>query len=248
MTDKENLHEGHRQRLKNRFLESGFNSFETHNILELLLFYSIPRKDTNEIAHDLLKHFGTLRGVFEAEVSELTKVKGISESSATLIKMIPAIAREYLSDKHANTKVFDKAEIIAEYLMDKFFGETKEIVYVMLLNNNFELINMVKLHEGNVNSAHLSPRQIIDLVVRYNAGMVIIAHNHPNGNAFPSMEDIETTDHLMKSLKPFDVPLIEHFIVTDNEYYPIIFNTSSLKLSSKETCAFYRRSMLKDEN
>ena len=247
MAEKENLHEGHRQRLKNRFLDSGFDSFETHNILELLLFYSIPRKDTNEIAHELLKHFGTLRGVFEAEASELIRIKGITENSATLIKMIPAIAREYLSDKHANTKVFDTAEVVGEYLLDKFFGETKEIVYVMLLNNSFELISIVKLHEGNVNSTHLSPRQIIDLVVRYNAGMVIIAHNHPNGNAYPSMEDIQTTDQLIKALKPVEVPLIEHFVVANDKYYPIIFNTGHLKISSKETSAFYRRSMLKNK-
>ena len=100
-------HEGHRQRLKNRFLEHGLESFEKHNILELLLFYSIPQKDTNDLAHTLLDHFGTLRGVFEADFSELIKIPGIKENTATLIKLIPELAREYMFEEVSEDKVFD---------------------------------------------------------------------------------------------------------------------------------------------
>ena len=152
MSENKNPHEGHRQRLKNRFNETGLDSFEDHNILELLLFYSIPRKDTNEIAHNLLEHFGTLRGVFDAEFEELLNVNGIKENSATLIKMIPAIAREYLASKHGKNKKFDTAEKLGDFLVDKYFGETREIVYAVFLNNSFEVLATVNIHEGTVNS------------------------------------------------------------------------------------------------
>ena len=158
---KENLHEGHRGRLKERFLEQGIDSFEPHNILELLLFYSIPRKDTNEIAHELLKSFGTLKGVFDADFNDLIKVDGIKENSATLLKLIPAIARAYATDKYSSNYVFDTAEKAGEFFLDKYVGEKNEIIYLLLLNNKFEMLDLVKLHEGSVNSAQISPRRVV---------------------------------------------------------------------------------------
>lgn len=104
---KELPHEGHRERLKNRFLTSSLDNFEPHNILELLLFYSIPRQDTNEIAHALLDRFGSLKGVFDADFSELIKIKGIKENSATLIKLIPQISRAYMFEEINKEKIFD---------------------------------------------------------------------------------------------------------------------------------------------
>lgn len=243
MSNKENIHEGHRQRLKNRFNDSGLDNFEAHNILELLLFYSIPRKDTNEIAHNLLNHFGTLRGVFDAEFEELLNVNGIKENSATLIKLIPAIAREYISSKHGEKKRFDTAEKIGDFLIDKYFGETKEVVYAVLMNNNFEIIACEKIHEGTVNSAHVSARKIVDLYVKFNASMVVLAHNHPNGNVCPSMDDIETTRQLYSAFEAIDISLIEHFVVAGNDYCPIINTTDTLKYKNKDNRDFFRRSL-----
>lgn len=243
MSENKNLHEGHRQRLKNRFNETGLSNFEAHNILELLLFYSIPRKDTNEIAHNLLDHFGTLSGVFDAEFEELLNVTGIKENSATLIKLVPAIAREYLDSKHGKDKKFDTAEKLGDYLVDKYFGETREIVYAVFLNNSFEVLATVKIHEGTVNSAHVSARKIVDHFVKYNASMVVLAHNHPNGSICPSMEDIETTRQLLSAFQAIDISLIEHFVVSGSEYYPIINSTDTLKYKNKENRDFFRRSL-----
>lgn len=243
--DKTNVHEGHRQRLKNRFLESGFDSFETHNILEMLLFYSVPRKDTNDMGHELLNKFGSLKGVFDAPVEELIKVKGVTENSAVLIKMIPAIAREYLVAKHLDSKVFDTAEKVASYFLDKYFGETKELVYAMLLNSNFELIDVVPVSSGTSTSVQVHPRPIADLVVKHNASMVILAHNHPNGNVCPSMDDIQTTTNLLNVFEPLDIALLEHFVIAGDEYYPIIHMTNSLKVKNKGNQAFFRRSLIK---
>ncbi|MBQ3018351.1 MAG: RadC family protein [Clostridia bacterium] len=245
---KDNVHEGHRGRLKERFLEQGIDSFEAHNILELLLFYSIPRRDTNEIAHDLLKNFGTLKGVFDADFNDLIKVDGIKENSATLIKLIPAIARAYATDKYSSNFIFDTAEKIGEFFLDKYVGEKNEIIYLLLLNNRYEMLDIVKLHEGSVNSALISPRKIIDLVVKYNASMIVLAHNHPDGNAYPSMDDIETTADLMSTFDSVDVRLLEHYVVSNNDYYTIIHSTDSLKYHSKDNRDFFRRSLDPENN
>lgn len=220
-------HDGHRQRLKNRFLSDGFDSFEPHNILELLLFYSVPRKDTNETAHRLLNEFGNIKNVFDADFDDLVKVNGISENSATLIKMIPQLCKAYMTDS-SNKEIFDTSEKLGNFFVNQYIGVTNEVVYAALLNNRFEIINLVKVHEGSVNSSMVSPRKIIDKVIRYNASMIVLAHNHPNGVAVPSVEDIDTTADMMRLFDTFDIKLIEHFVIAGNSYVPIVHNTPSL--------------------
>ena len=241
MNDKSSLHEGHRQRLKNKFIEHGFQGFEQHNILELLLFYSIPRKDTNEIAHDLLNSFGSLEAVFNAKFEDLIKVEGIKENSATLIKMIPAIAREYLTDSFRDQVVFDTADIIGKYLINKYVGETNEVVYAMFLNNKFELLGIEKVHEGSVNSSQISTRKLIDSVLKFNASLVIIAHNHPDGTVCPSMDDIETTAHLIDAFTMIDTKLVEHFVVAGDQYCPILNKSKLTNGVSEENRYLFRK-------
>lgn len=218
-------HEGHRQRLKNRFLSSSLEDFEPHNILELLLFYSIPRQDTNEIAHDLINNFGSLRGVFDADFDELIKIKGIKENSATLIKLIPQVAKAYLVDGITNNMVYDHADKIGEYLVNLFIGEKNEVVYVLLFDNSFHLLDTVRLCEGSVNSAMITPRKILDEVYRMKSSMFVIAHNHPNGLPIPSVEDIETTLMLSSAFDWFNVALLEHFVIAGDKYSAIIHDT-----------------------
>ena len=234
-------HEGHRQRLKNRFLAEGLDRFEAHNILELLLFYAIPQKDTNELAHALLDRFGSLKGVFDADISELVKVKGIKENAATLIKLIPQLSRAYMVSECADVEVFDTIGTIGEFFVRKYIGETKEVVYLMLLDNGFKLIDAIKLHTGSVNSAKITPRMIIDEVIKHNASMIVIAHNHPNGLAIPSMEDIETTTQLCSTLRIFDVIMIEHILVAGSEYYPLLHETGIDRFKTEEHKKLFRK-------
>ena len=159
-------HEGHRQRLKNRFLQEGLENFEKHNVLEILLFYAIPQRDTNDIAHELLNTFGSLKGVFEADYTELLKVKGVKENTATLIKLIPEIAREYMFEEISEERVFDTAEKIGKYFVRKYIGEVNEVVYLMLLDNGFKLLDVCRIHEGSVNSANISPRKIMNQIIQ----------------------------------------------------------------------------------
>jgi len=234
-------HEGHRQRLKNRFLQNGLDSFEKHNILELLLFYSIPQKDTNDLAHTLLDNFGTLKGVFEADFSELIKIPGIKENTATLIKLIPELAREYMFEEIAEERVFDTADKIGKFFVNKYIGEVNEVVYLMLLDNGFKLLNVTKIHEGSVSSARVSPRKIMNQVIKYNASMAVVAHNHPNGLAVPSMEDVNTTYSLRMILENYEVKLIEHILVGGNEYFPIIHETHSTDMKYEEHQKLFRK-------
>lgn len=229
MSTEKNLHEGHRGRLKNRFLNSGLKSFEDHNILEMLLFYSIPRKDTNDIAHELIARFGTLKAVFDADFDDLIKVNGISENSATLIKMIPAISRAYLANKSNKRPQLNCVSAIKEFLFHTYYGINVEVVKLILLDNKLEVIAVDDIFEGSVNSSQIELRKIVNSVVKKNAAFIILAHNHPDGTPVPSYDDIQTTANLVQSLNALDINLIEHFIVTENACTPIIHNTPYIR-------------------
>ena len=151
-------HYGHRQRLKDRFLQTGFTGFDAHGILELLLFYSIPQRDTNDLAHELVKRFGSLSGVFDASYEDLVKVKGISANTATLLKMIPQLANAYLNDRNDPGIILDSAEKAGAFLMSKYVGATNERIYLLCLDNKLKLLNCVlmggrQLKQGGISSA-----------------------------------------------------------------------------------------------
>ncbi len=163
------IHKGHRLRLKERFLADDLYKFEPHNVLELLLFYAIPRMDTNVIAHNLINTFGSVSAVFDAPFEELIKVPMISENAATLIKMIPSLSRVYSVDKHSDVRVFDTPQKIGEHFVDKFIGCTNEIVYLMLLDSSLQLINCEIISRGSVAAAG------IHIIVAQNDYVALIA-------------------------------------------------------------------------
>lgn len=213
-----NLHVGHRKRVKHRFLKSGLSSFDKHNILEFLLFYSIPRKDTNELSHNLINHFGSFSSVFDASFEELIKVDGISESTAILIKLVPSITAEYLKDKSDNGIILYSTKVIGDYLKPFFLDKNRECVYCVCLDNKLKVIKTALMFEGNVNAVSLVNRKVIEFVTANNASTVIIAHNHPNGLAIPSESDIITTNKLKEALALIDVRLLDHIIISDNDF------------------------------
>lgn len=229
-----------KHRLKQGFSIEDLSVFEPSTILELFLFYSMPKENTNEMVHELLSHFSTLRGVFDADYSELMKIDGVNENAAKLIKMIPQICRAYSVDKYSDDKIFDTADKLGRYLVDKYIGEVNEVVYVVLLNNRFEIITTVRMDEGSVNSSQVSPRKILDLIVKYNASMFVMAHNHPNGVAIPSAQDMDTTISIMSIFDMIDVKFVEHFLISENAYVPIIHETFSSERQSDENRYLFR--------
>lgn len=213
----ENPHAGHRKRLRERFMQSGLEHFQKHNILELLLFYTIPRQDTNELAHRLIEEFGSLSGVFDAPVEELMKVDGIGENSAVLLKLIPAVGRVYLDDKNTvGTLIHNSAES-SRFLLPKFVGETTELVYLLCIDNKSKVLGCPLICRGDVVSVNFTPRRVVEAALKLGATSVILAHNHPRGLALPSNDDINTTNQLYDTLRRVNICLIDHIIVAGED-------------------------------
>lgn len=217
-----NIHAEHRKRIKERFVNHGLSEFCDHEILELLLYYALPRKDTNKLGHTLIKTFGSLSAVFDAPVSELCKVPGISMHSAILLKMVPQLAAKYISDSNKETKVFDDYENTGKYFTAKFIGSVNEQLYAAYFDNGMHLIDCVLMSSGDVNSSHVSPRAIASHAVAKNASFVIMAHNHPGGTVIPSADDLNTTRVCASALDIIGAKLVEHYIVAGNNYMGIM--------------------------
>ena len=216
------MHEDHRQRMRARFLAEGLGSFADHNVLEILLFFSIPRRDTNEIAHRLLERFGSLNGVFDADIHDLEAVNGIGEYSAFFIKLLQAFVARYEADKFAHAPVrLNTLRETGRYLVSKYITETIESPFLLLLSADYSLIACERLASGSVNTSPILSRQIIQLALAHNASLAILAHNHPGGVPTPSGADIAMTHFVEQALAAVDVELVEHIIVAGTDYEPI---------------------------
>ena len=211
-------HDGHRKRLKARFIKSGLDDFEPHNLLELVLFYGVPRKDTNPLAHRLMERFGSLSGVFDARIEDLVKVDGITENTAVLITMIPQIARRYLEDKTDVVNIVESSTDIGAYFMPKFVGRKIETVMLAALDNKNKITACSIVAEGENDRASVSRRKVMEEAIRMNATKVVIAHNHPNGFAVPSVEDVYLTEELYSLLRSVGIELVDHVIFAEDDF------------------------------
>lgn len=223
----ENLHGGHRQRLKQRFLENGADGFEKHQLLELLLFFGIPQKDTNPIAHKLLNQFGTIRGVLEASAEELCEVDGVSEHTATLLKLVPAIWKVAASEIDTTAR-YDSLNKIGQLLVKRYAGITVETVFLVLLDRSWHIIDIVNLGEGSVKQVRLDTRKLIEVTIRKNAAMALLAHNHPNGNLVPSADDLATTEEVARVFRSIHVDFLEHLLIADGRFDPLLTKTEDV--------------------
>lgn len=215
----DNIHEGHRERIRQEFLQHGFDkNTPPHKILELLLFYCVQRADTNPIAHELIQKYGSVAGVLDAPVEELAAFKGLSERSAILLKMIMPIARRYLYDKSEQRPTFCGLDEIGKYILEQYIGETKEKIGVMCLDTRGTLISFDFLCEGDIASVGLSYRDLAKIALSGNATAVVLCHNHPNGIAIPSDNDVSLTMQAAETLSKIDVQLIDHIVVADTDF------------------------------
>ena len=212
------VHDGHRERLRARFAEHGLESFNELNALELLLCYAIPRRDTNEIAHRLLDAFGSLSGVFQASMQELTSVPGIGENAATLILMVPQIVKKAHVSKAKETKIIRNSTDAGNYLLPYFLDEPDEIVMMLCLDNKRAVICCREMGRGVVNCVDANIRRMVETALKVKTTTVIIAHNHPNGVALPSREDDNFTRTLYRSLGLLGITLEDHIIVANDEF------------------------------
>ncbi len=212
-------HDGHRARMKARFKTHGLDNFDDHNVLELLLFYTIPRRDTNEIAHALLKRFGNLTAVFEASIDDLTSVPGVGESSAVLLRLIPQATRRYLLDKSTKHKEdLSSSDMAGNFAVAKLLYEPEEVLIMMCLDSCGRMISHYELARGDIEQVSVNIRRIAELAMSSKAISVILAHNHLSGSCLPSREDEQNTSRLRTALGLLGVNLADHIVVSGGEY------------------------------
>lgn len=212
------IHDGHRQRLKARFRAEGLDNFDELHVLELLLFFCVPRQDTNPLAHALLDRFGSLAQVLEAPAGELEKVPGVGENISSLLTLIPAVGRYYLVNRTMQNVILDTTDKCGEYLMPYFFGRRNETVFLLCLDAKCKVLCCKEVGEGSVNSAGIPIRRIVEMALGANATSVVLAHNHPSGVAVPSGEDVQTTLRVAKALAGVEIGLADHIVAADEDF------------------------------
>ena len=222
------IHDGHREKMRRRFLETGLEGFADHEALELLLYYAIPRRDTNPIAHALMERYDSLSGVLNAPVEDLEKVEGIGESAAILLSLVSRLSRKARIADASQETILNSSERAGAYLLERFAGERRELVFLLCLDRKGRLlackrlgeggISSAPLEEGDVASADLNIRKVVEMALLTSASAVILAHNHPSGVAVPSSSDEAATRQVAEALRTIGVRLVDHIVVADRDF------------------------------
>jgi DNA repair protein RadC len=212
-------HEGHRQRLREKFVKSGLSGFHDYEIVELLLSLGTPRKNCKPAAKEAIARFKTLRGVLEAPVEELQKINGVGVHSAFGIKLVQEVAREFLRAKMLDKPFYRSSQEVFDYLYHAMRGLKKEVFKVIHLTSQNQIIDTVDLSAGTVNSSAVSPREVIEGALRNNAAALIFVHNHPSGAVDPSANDKSLTRELVYAGGIMRLKVLDHIIIGDNRYY-----------------------------
>ena len=219
-----NLGEGHRERLRKSYIKSGLEGFNDYEVLELLLTYSIARKDVKPIAKELIEKFGTIDEIAKSDTKSLLEVDGIGEGSAVFLKLIGDIAltlyREKIEDKDILT-IKSKNSLLS-YLRGEIGYSPREEFKILFLDSSNKLIASETLFYGTIDKSAIYPREIVERVIKNRAKSVIFAHNHPSGSISPSKKDIELTQYMYDSLKLLEIRLLDHIIITKNSYFSFL--------------------------
>lgn len=211
-------HDDHRQRVKARFLDEGMESFSDIQVLELLLFYGIPYKNTNDCAHVLLEKYGTISGVFSADYVDLSETPGIGPHAAVLLNLVPALTRRYEKDRWGERTQITDVKRAGAYAASLFVGDEYEAFYMICMDSQNRVIKPVLVSRGTINEAMIYPRIIVENALRHKAAVVILSHNHPGGSTEPSFADIDITKKLAKALEIISIKVMDHIIVAGNKY------------------------------
>ena len=211
------VHAGHRQRTKEEFLVNGLNGMPDHRVLELLLYYAIPQRDVNGLAHALIDQFGSLAGVFHATPEQLMAVGGVKHSTAVLIRLVPAVAARYLQSSSSFEGQLVSTWQFRELLLPLFFAQRNELAYLVCMDGKNKHIVTRKLGEGITDSVQITIRKVLEEALACNATRVVLAHNHVSGVAIWSDADLDTTLRLKAVLREADIELVDHFIIANDD-------------------------------
>ena len=218
-----NIHAGHREKMRDRFIhDKGFENFEDHQILELLLFYANTRSDTNPLAHALLEEFGSLKGVLEARPEQLMQVKGIGKQQAVLISMVVPLTKVWHRCAMEAPRRIGNSREAEEYCLSILAGERTERFYVVSLNAKCNVLGRRKISEGSLSEVSAYPRMVMETALNYNAHSVLLCHNHPGGTCAPSPDDISSTLQLQRLLNGVGILVLDHIIVAGDRTYSMI--------------------------
>ena len=218
MADKpKHRHTGHRERMKAEFLVRGLEGWPDHRVLELLLFYTIPQGDVNDLAHELVERFGSLAGVLDASVEELKKVKGVGDHTAVFLRMLPAVLGRYQGARTRLSAIINSPEEAYAWLEPYFFGARNEMVYVLCMDGKRQVLGVRKVAEGSIELAEVNTRRIAEEAIGLRAVQIYVAHNHVSNLAIPSQADWLTTDTLRGALRPIGIELIDHLVFVDGD-------------------------------
>ena len=212
--------EGHRKRLRERFLAGGLDGFHDYEVIELLLTLAMPRKDCKDAAKEALKRFKTLQGVLEAASRELGKVKGIGPKNIFGIKLIKAVADRYLEKKLIHKDAINDSKMLFDYLYHSIGDKKREIFKVIFLNSKNQVIAARTISEGTLTASSVYPREVIQAALSHAAAAALIfVHNHPSGDPKPSSEDVAVTRQLVFAGKVMGMIVHEHLIIGANRYF-----------------------------
>ena len=225
------LHSGHRARMRERYIkENGLDSFAEHEALELLLFYCVPQKDTNEMAHRMLREYGSLANLFDAPPADIARRCKVSENTSILISMMPQLAKRYFQSKWDKNVRLVSSQLAGQYLVDMFRGRNTEAFYILCLDAQRRLNNAVLVSEGTVEEAPIYMRNIVQTALLHNSVGVVLSHNHPGGSVSASGADIEATRQIIRSFELLEISVLDHIIVAGSKYFSFAENGGLLGL------------------
>ena len=211
--------EGHRQRLRDKFLNSSLEGFHDYEIIELLLTLGTPRKDCKQSAKEALMKFGTLKAVLEADAVDLKTVRGIGDKNVFGLKIAQAVARRYLADRVVDKDFIRSSKEVLEYLQHNLRDKNRELFMVIYLNGRNQIIKMEEVFEGTLSTSAVYPREVVKRALDNEAAALVFVHNHPSGNPNPSKEDLTITNKLKEASQSIDVMVHDHLIIAGNEVY-----------------------------
>ena len=217
-------HSGHRQRMRERYNKQGLSGFAPHEVLELLLFYAIPQKNVNPLAHRLIDRFGSLYGVLNASPQQLMQVDGIGEYAATFLALLQDAARQAMRTRAADRAPLSTRQAAVDYCIKLLHGEKRELFYAVCLNGQMETLSAVQIAKGSLSDVPAYPRIVLDAVLTHNAHAVLFCHNHPSGSVMPSAQDLDATRLLSGLLSEIEVVLIDHLIVSEHHAFSMVRN------------------------
>lgn len=223
-TDSRHKSEGHRQRLRDRFLAGGLEGFHDYEVIELLLTLFTPRKDCKDSAKALLKRFKTLQGVFEAPVSELCEVRGVGPKNVFGIKLIPAVSKRFLQQKVVQSEALNNAEALFDFLYHSMSARDRECFKALFLDAKNRVLAVETLFEGTLTASSVYPREVVRAALNHRAAAVIFAHNHPSGDPEPSGADMDITRRLVMACMTMGITVHEHLVVGNGRYYSFADN------------------------